>query len=74
MKKLIIHICKDCKKSQYDQCLSTVVQLDKYFEYKGDKDTRITAYWSRQGMSGKEADTLILCHDKTDVVVFTWRN
>jgi hypothetical protein len=70
MKKLIIHIDKNCKASQQDQCQAAVWQLSYYFDHKGDNDTRITAYWSRQGNS----DVLIMCHDKSDTCVFTWED
>lgn len=70
MKKLIIHTCKDCKMSQQIQCISTCTQLPKYFEYNPDRDTRITARWTR--LDNK--DRLTMYHDRSDVCVFTWDN
>ncbi len=74
MKKLIIHIEPECKFNQQEQCEYTVRMLPKYFEYKGDKNTRITAAWQHQVIGDVPTDAVVMYHDAKDACVFSWEH
>ena len=71
MKKLIIHINKDCVFTQQEQCEYAIHMLPKYLEAKGDKNTLITAYWETNPTYG---DHVILCRHRKSVAIYGWQN